>query len=122
MKNLRLLAVCIVLTGAGCASQPDLATREWAARQPGSRTEQAMGRSAALDFQAAQESRHRVLVGDDAWLAQFAAYAASIRSSVAAGDLTEEEGDRLIARQRRYAEAERLSAARHLSGYSYADN
>ena len=56
-----------------------------------------------------------VLAADDAWLAEYAAFVRSIRGSVASGDLTEAEGDRLIARQRRHAEAEtaRRGAADH---------
>ncbi|MBX9628918.1 MAG: hypothetical protein K2X67_00220 [Burkholderiales bacterium] len=105
---------------AGCATVPDPGAQEWTARQSGSRIEQAAGRSAVQD--GVQAARYRALASDDAWLAEYAAYAASIRESVAAGDLTEAEGNRLIARQRRVSEAERLVAVRHESRYSYPDN
>jgi len=120
LKNKLLWVVLGSITMAGCATAPDPGAQEWAARQSGSRVEQAAGRTTVQD--GAQAARYRALASDDAWLAEYAAYAASIRESVAAGDLTEAEGNRLIARQRRVAEAERLVAARHESRYSYPDN
>lgn len=115
-----LLAVGSMLA-AGCACQPDTGAREWAARQSGVRTEQAPGRAAASAYDAAQMRQYEALAADDAWLAEYAAFVRSIRGSVASGDLTEAEGNRLIARQRRHAEAERLVAARRIT-YSYPEN
>ncbi|MCW5624066.1 MAG: hypothetical protein KIT73_05025 [Burkholderiales bacterium] len=58
---------------------------------------------------------------DDSRLAQYAAYAASLRNSVQKGDLTAEEADRLIARERRRAE---MLAARDagVGRYAYPEN
>jgi len=111
-----------VVTLGGCATVADPGAREWAARQPGSRVEQAPGRMAAAAYDGNQAGRYRALMNDEAWLAEYAAYATAIRESVAAGDLTEAEANRLIARQRRLAEAERLTAVRHELRYSYPDN
>lgn len=121
MRSLWSLVAVGSMLAAGCACQPDTGAREWAARQSGARTEQAPGRAAANAYDVAQGRRYEALASDDAWLAEYAAYATSIRSSVVAGDLTEAEGARLIARERRHSEAERLAAVRRIN-YSYPDN
>lgn len=122
MKNKFGWVLFGVVVLGGCATGADPGAREWAARQSGSRVEQAPGRPATAVYDSGQAARYRALASDDAWLAEYAAYATSIRESVAAGDLTEAEGNRLIARQRRLAEAERVTAVRHELRYSYPDN
>jgi len=107
---------------AGCATPPDPGSREWAALQSTVRAEQAPGRVAGEAEHERLDAQYRAMMADEAWLAEYAAYAVSIRQSVAAGDLTPTEGERLIARKRRNLEAERTTAVRHAVHYSYPDN
>jgi hypothetical protein len=122
MKAMVLAGILCVTAVAGCATPPDTGSREWAALQPTVRAEQAPGRATGEAEHERLDAQYRAMMSDEAWLAEYAAYALSIRQSVAAGDLTPTEGERLIARKRRNLEAERTSAVRYAVHYSYPDN
>lgn len=122
MKAMVLAGILSTALMAGCATPPDSGSREWAALQPTVRAEQAPGRATGEAEHERLDAQYRAMMADEAWLAEYAAYALSIRQSVAAGDLTPTEGERLIARKRRNLEAERTSAVRYAVHYSYPDN